>query len=159
MENGSERKNAAYRRMDERAVRAARVLERTKNRRAVAGALRSEAARLRELAQRPAGGFCVNPRSGGGGNRMEEAMLRLLEAEERWAAEAANLAREEGRVGSALAAMPARECLLLQLRWLRGLSWRAVAGRLYVSERTARRMQEPALIAFWEAYEGEGMRP
>ena len=136
----------------EAAEKAARVLGNQRLLRSQAAAAREEAARCRELATGPASGIVMNTGSGGGENHAEEAMIRLLSAEERWQEAAERLTCEEARIGAALSRLPAEDALLLHLRWLRELPWCAVALRLHMGERTARRRHEPALAAFWGAY-------
>ena len=131
---------------------AARILGNQRLLRNQAAAAREEAARCRELATGTAGGIVLSAGSCASGNPAEEAMIRLLSAEERWREAAERLTREEARIGTALSRLPAEDALLLHLRWLRELPWCAVALRLHMSERTARRRHEPALAAFREAY-------
>ena len=131
---------------------AARILGNQRLLRKQAAAAREEAARCRELATGTAGGIMLSAGSGPSGNPAEEAMIRLLSSEERWQEAEERLTREEARIGEALSRLPAEDALLLHLRWMRELPWCAVALRLHMSERTARRRHEPALSAFRAAY-------
>lgn len=139
----------------EKAKRGEAVLKRVKALRALAAAHREEAARVREIASGTAAVWGGMRGSRPDGSRQERAALRLLELEESWAEAAAELAGEEARLARAFRRMDARACLLLHLRWLRGCTWAGTAMRLYVSERTARRMHAPALAEFFDAYEAE----
>ena len=139
----------------EKAKRGEAILKRVKTLRALADAHRREAARVREIASGTAAVWGGVKGSRPDGSRQERAALRLLELEESWAEAAAELAEEEARLARAFRRMDARSCLLLHLRWLRGCTWAGVAMRLYVSERTARRMHAPALAAFCDACEAE----
>ena len=137
----------------EKAKRGEAVLRSLKSLKKLAQAEREEAARLREMA-------CTGARRQEAvgedrENRMGRAAQRLAETEERWAEDASRLAEQEARAARAMERMDARECLLLHLRWLRGLTWEGVVLRLYVCERTARRMHLAALMHFAEAYEEE----
>ena len=116
----------------------ARILGEARALRALVAEEREMAARLRALA--------TGEEDGG------EAVLPLLEAERRWTRDADRLAEREAAIGEALSRMPAEDALLLHLRWLRRLSWCAVALRLHMSERTARRRHARALAAFRDAY-------
>lgn len=120
---------------------------------------RREACRMREIVSGTRAVFC--PRRKSAAERESErnqAEERLLELERRWTEDAQRLAEKERAIGAALSKLPAEDCLLLQLHWLRGLTWEAVGMRLYFSERTARRRGAAALAALWEAYgkENEG---
>ena len=139
---------------NEQAERAARILRSQRMLRAQAEQARAEAARCRELAAGTAGGIVTLGGSGRNRNPAEEAMLRLLSAEEAWQEAAGRLSREEARIGAALSSLPAEDALLLHLRWMREMPWCGVAQRLHMSERTVRRRHEPALCAFYAAYAG-----
>ncbi|MBR1408743.1 MAG: hypothetical protein IJ573_07610 [Clostridia bacterium] len=133
----------------EKMKRGEEVLRSLKSLKKLAEAEREEAARLREMAK-------GSSFSWAGERRGRDAERRLLEAEERWAQDAQRLARQEAQAARAMEKMDARECLLLHLRWLRGCTWEGVGMRLYVCERTARRMHGAALCHFAEAYENCG---
>lgn len=137
----------------EKVKRGEEILRGIKTLKKLAEAEREEAARLREMAK---GNSLLWDGERAGIRRRQDAGRRLLEAEERWARDAERLARQEAQAARAMEKMDARECLLLHLRWLRGCTWEGVGMRLYVCERTARRMHGAALCHFAEAYESCG---
>ena len=136
------------------AARADGILSGARSLRLLVDSEREQARDLREMATGTRCAFTFtgyarpNPES-----RTERAVAALLELEERWARDAAELAAREAAIGRAFARMDAQDALLLQLRYLRGMTWEGIARRLYVDERTARRHQQGALERFMKAYE------
>ena len=134
------------------AQEAAQILARAQDLRRLAALLREEIAARHLRLEGCAARFMT------GGLRPEEREaeeVRLIALRARRAACIEALTRQERTLERALFRLAPRDCLLLELRWRRGMRWEEIARRLYVSERTARRGHVPALRAFYAAWTEE----
>lgn len=87
-------------------------------------------------------------RNGGGGtpsDKMSAAVAKLVDLQQKYVAEVAEIENSLQRAESALCALPEQQALIMRLRYVEGLSWANVARRAGLTCRYCLKIHEKAI--------------